>query len=166
MPQRHSSVRKDTDLVVSPSLVSSSGRILGRSTGEIITRVVVAAGLAYDAYSHLDLASGFDANTAVISQAMLFRGEAVMAGLVALLVLITHGRAVVLFAVLVAGSALGAVLLYRYVNLGAVGPLPNRYEPGWYPEKILSAMAETAVTLAAGALLFTRARGRASADLR
>lgn len=140
---------------MSPPLSGSpSGRTLRRSAGELLARVLAAAGLAYDAYAHLDLAGNFDANTAAISQGMLFRVEAALAVLAALLVLITRRWAAAVFAVLVAGSALGAVLLYRYVDIGVLGPLPNMYEPGWYPEKTLSAIAEAAAVLAAGALLF------------
>jgi hypothetical protein len=47
-----------------------------------------------------------------------------------------------LIAFVVAASALGAVVLYRYVNVGSIGPLPNMYEPIWYTKKTLSAYAE------------------------
>jgi len=134
---------------------SPFGRVRHRSVGEVVARVAVAAGLGYDAYAHLDLAASFDANRAVISQGMLFRAEAVAAVLAALLVLLIRHRAAALFAVLIAGSALGAVLLYRYADLGAIGPLPDMYEPGWYPEKAYSAVAETAAILVAAALLFS-----------
>jgi hypothetical protein len=60
---------------------------------EISLRFVAAAGLAYDAYAHFDLAGAFDANTAVISQGALFRAEAVIAAIAALLVLLTRSRA-------------------------------------------------------------------------
>jgi hypothetical protein len=123
---------------------------------EVSLRLVAAAGLAYDAYVHFDLAGAFDTNTAVISQGTLFRTEAVIAAIVALLVLLTRSRAVAALAVLVAGSALAAVLLYRYVDLGPLGPLPDMYEPVWYPEKTLSAIAEAAAFLAAGMLLLLR----------
>lgn len=146
---------------MSPPLPGSpSGRPLGRSVGEFLARVVVVVGLAYDAYAHLDLASNFDANIAAISQGMLFRVEAALAALAALLVIINRRWVAVIFAMLVAGSALGAVLLYRYVDLGILGPIPDMYEPGWYPEKTLSAIAEAAAVLAAGVLLFLlRSRG-------
>jgi hypothetical protein len=93
--------------------------------------VVAAAGLAYDAYAHLDLAGDYDANVAVVSQGMLLRLEAVFAGLAALRVLIVRRSAVTIFAMLVAGSALGAVLLSRYVDLRNLRPLPDMYEPSW-----------------------------------
>jgi len=51
----------------------------------------------------------------------------------------------------VGASALAAVLLYRYVDLGALGPLPNMYENTWQvPGKLLSAYAEGAAIVLAG----------------
>ncbi|MGH3854619.1 MAG: hypothetical protein ACRDR6_14200 [Pseudonocardiaceae bacterium] len=111
-------------------------------------------GLGYDSYAHFDLATGFDANTAVISQGMLFRFDGVLAALAALAVLLIRRPASALFALLVAGGALSAVLFYSYVDLGALGPLPNMYEPIWYPEKTLSAIAEAATVVSAGTLLW------------
>lgn len=119
---------------------------------------MAAAGLGYDAYVHFDLAANFDANRALISQGMLFRVEAAAAVLAALLVLVIRHRAAVSFAVLIAGSALGTVLLYRYVDLGALGPLPDMYEPSWYSEKTYSAIAEAAAILAAAALFLSGGR--------
>jgi hypothetical protein len=59
-------------------------------------------------------------------------------------------------AVLVGASALAAVLLYRYVDVGAVGPLPDMYENTWQvPGKLLSAYAEAAIVLLAGLGLCT-----------
>lgn len=54
-------------------------------------------------------------------------------------------------AVLVTASAVGAVLLYTYVDVGALGPLPNLYEPTWAaaPGKLASAVAEGLGTLLA-----------------
>jgi hypothetical protein len=137
-----------------------SGRIGHHSAGEVVARMMVAAGLSYDAYAHLDLAASFDGNRALISQGMLFRVEAVAAVLAALLVLVIQHRAVaLLLAVVIAGSALGAVLLYRYVDLGTLGPLPDMYEPSWYPEKTYSAIAEATAILAACALLALKQAG-------
>jgi hypothetical protein len=124
----------------------------------VAARVVAAGGLGYDAYAHLDLAANFDANRALISQGMLFRVEAALAILAALLVALIQHRAAALYAVLIAGSALGAVLLYRYVDVGTLGPLPDMYEPSWYPEKTYSAIAEAAAILAAALLVFSGGR--------
>ena len=142
--------------MISPLRTAFSGRYRPRSAGELAARLVAAAGLIYDAYAHLDLAAGFDANTGAVSQGLLFRVEAVAASVAALMVLVFRRRIVAAFAVLVAGSALVAILSYRYVDVGIVGPLPNMYEPIWYPEKVLSAVAAGLATIAAGALLLRR----------
>jgi hypothetical protein len=48
------------------------------------------------------------------------------------------------------------VLLYRYVDLGALGPLPDLYENTWQvPGKLLSAYAEAAAVVLAGLGLLT-----------
>lgn len=120
--------------------------------------MVAAAGLGYDAYAHFDLAAAFDANTGLISQGMLFRAEGVAACIAAIVVLLTRSRAAAALAVLVAGSALAAVLVFRYFHLGPLGPLPDMYEPIWYPEKTFSAIAEAAALSAAGLLLAAHSR--------
>jgi hypothetical protein len=105
--------------------------------------VVTAAALAVDAYVHADLAPDYDAVRASVSQGTLFRVEAAAAALAALLVLVARRRRTAwAFAFLVAAGGLAAVLLYRYVQVGAVGPLPDMYEPIWFPEKTASAVAE------------------------
>ena len=47
-----------------------------------------------------------------------------------------------LVALLTAAGSLTAVLVYRYVDVGRLGVLPNMYEPGWYPLKSYSAVAD------------------------
>ena len=96
--------------------------------------------------------------TAAISQGALFRVEAVAAVAAALLVLVTRGWPGLLVAFLVAAGGVGAVLLYQYVDLGALGPFPDMYEPGTYPEKTFSLVAEAVAALAALALLLTDLR--------
>jgi len=125
----------------------------GLWVGVMVLRLVVVAGLAVDVYVHLHLAAGYDANTATISEGALFRGEAGVAGLAAVLVLLTRTQIGVMVALLVAAGGVGAVLLYQYVDVGAVGPLPNMYEPLSYPEKTDSLIAEAVAALAALALL-------------
>lgn len=118
-------------------------------------RILVAAGLAVDAYVHADLAPIYDGVRASISQGDLFRIEAAAASAAALLVLVVGRRTGFGLAFVVAAAGLGALLLYRYLDVGQLGPLPNRYEPAWYPEKTIAAVAEAAATvLAAGGLLW------------
>lgn len=114
---------------------------------------VTAAGLAVDAYVHADLAGGYDAvKTSTISQGVLFRAEAGAACLAALLILVRPRRYTAAFAAVVAAAGLAAVLVYRYVNVGKLGPLPSMYEPIWFPEKTRSAIAEAVATASALAL--------------
>ncbi|MBF9072714.1 hypothetical protein I2501_32325 [Streptacidiphilus sp. NEAU-YB345] len=115
-----------------------------------LLRLLTVAGLAIDAYVHADLAPTYDPIKATVSQGDLFRAEAAAASLAALLLLVFRRHLTAwLFAFAVALAGVGAVLLYRYVNVGAIGPLPNMYEPFWYPEKTASVIAEGAAALTA-----------------
>ena len=118
--------------------------------GLLALRVITAAGLAVDAYVHADLAANYASTGAAISQSTLFLIEAGAASAAALIALAIGRRAGFAVAALVAASALAAILVYRYVDVGALGPFPNMYEPAWYPEKTTAAVAEAA---AAGASL-------------
>jgi hypothetical protein len=116
---------------------------------------VVAAGLAVDAYVHFDLASSYDpVKTSTLSQGDLFRAQSVVAILAALLLIVRPRRWTAAIAAVVAGSALAAVLAYRYVDIGQIGPIPSMYEASWYTEKTLTAIAEGAAFVAAVILLF------------
>ena len=125
---------------------SGRSRVIGWSL-----RVVTAAALAVDAFVHVDLAGRYDANqgTGPLSQGDLFRIQGGLAILVALLI---SGRWLVwLVAWLVAVSAVGAVLLYRYHDPGQLGPLPDMYEPFWFREKSAATLAEGVAVLTATA---------------
>jgi plastocyanin len=121
----------------------------------LVLRLLVAAGLAVDAYVHADLAPLYAGIHASISQGDLFRIEAGVSAAAALIVLVVCRRIGFGLAFVVSASALGAILLYRYVNVGQLGPLPNMYEPSWFGEKTLAAVAEAAaVVLSAGGLVW------------
>jgi hypothetical protein len=132
-----------------PTRSSGRSRVVGWSL-----RAVTAAALAVDAFVHLDLAGRYAANqgTGPLSQGDLFRIEAVVSGLAAVALLVSGRWLVWLGAWLVAASAVGAALLYRYHDPGALGPLPDMYEPFWFREK-------TAVTLAEGVAVVTATAG-------
>jgi hypothetical protein len=103
-----------------------------------------------DAFVHADLAGRYAPNgTGFLSQGDLFRIEAGVASLAALLVLLSAGRLVWALAFAIAASAVGAIVLYAYYDLGAIGPLPNMYEPVWYPEKTAAAVFEGIATVSA-----------------
>jgi hypothetical protein len=132
--------------------------------------VVVVAGLAVDAYVHFDLASSYKGvKSSTLSQADLFRAEAVVALIAAVALLARPRRYTAAFAFLVTAGGLAAVLLYRYVNVGAFGPFPNMYENLWYPEKTQSAWAEgiaAAAALALFVVLHVRARQTSESAVR
>ncbi|GHB52434.1 hypothetical protein [Flexivirga endophytica] len=107
-------------------------------------RVLVAACLVADAIVHLRLAGRYGMASAPghLSEGLLFRAEAIVALVVALVVLVLGNRAAFAAAFIVAGSACVAVVLFRYVDVPAFGPVPAMYEPIWFGEKTVSAVAE------------------------
>jgi hypothetical protein len=123
-----------------------------------------AALLAVDALVHLTDASLYDSvTTSTVSEGTLFRVEALVALVVAIALLIQPRPAVLAVAAVVAASAAGAVLLSTYVDVGALGPLPDMYEPTWaLSGKAVSAIAEIAATVLAlaGLTLTLRAHRR------
>jgi hypothetical protein len=121
---------------------------------EVILTAVAVVGLAIDAYVHLDLASAFArVRTSTLSQADLFRVEAALAILAAIGLLVRPRRYTAGFAFLVSAGGLIAVVLYRYVDVGSFGPIPDMYDPFWLPTgKWLSAIAEAAAAVTTAAL--------------
>lgn len=118
--------------------------------------VLIVAGLAYDVYAHFDLASMYDGvkQSGTLSQGDLFRVEGVVAIIVGVAVAVRPRRYTAIVALVVAASALGAVLLYRYTNPGKIWFLPNMTDKEWEPPgKKYSAIAEAIATLASIALL-------------
>lgn len=122
-------------------------------------RLLVAAGLAADAYVHVDLAGLYAEGGGQLNEGLLFRAEAAAAALAALAVLITGRRLVLAAALVISATALAALLVSRYADLGPLGPFPDLYDPVWYPEKVVAAAGEAVAVLAATAgLLFPRRR--------
>jgi hypothetical protein len=122
----------------------------------ILLRLLVAAGLGADAYIHWAFAPDMAfVSGGSIHGDTLFRVQAVAAAVVGLLVLAWARRWTYAVAFLVGLSALGAVLLYYYVDVGAIGPLPAMHEPVWYAEKTISAVGEGVAALAALVGFFT-----------
>ncbi|MBA0127031.1 hypothetical protein H0B56_15885 [Haloechinothrix sp. YIM 98757] len=120
---------------------------------------MTAAGLVIDAVIHFRLASDYQAAWPDgIGGGTIFRIQAAVALLAALYVLVRRSRPSFAVAFLVAVSAFGAVLLYRYVDVPQLGPIPAMYEPIWFFEKSLSAVAEgiAALTAAIGVAVGTR----------
>lgn len=120
-------------------------------------RLLTAAALAIDAYIHAGLAPTYDAIGNHITQGTLFRIEAGVSAFAALLILVTAIRPAWALCVLVLVGALAALMVYRYIDVGTLGPLPNMYEPAWFPKKTAAAFAEAVglLTALAGLLILT-----------
>ncbi|ALV43246.1 hypothetical protein AU252_20500 [Pseudarthrobacter sulfonivorans] len=130
-------------------------------------RVLTALALFIDAGVHIYLAPGYQAaSPGGIGQGNLFYLESAAAVLAALWVLFRGSRASFALALVVALSAFVAVVLYRYVDIPALGPFPAMYEPVWFFEKSLSAVAEGAGALLAAVGLVRTAPKRRAADPR
>jgi hypothetical protein len=133
-------------------MTEARGRTTRLQVLRAVLRLLAAAGLAVDAYVHAKLADQYDATTADISQGDLFRVEAGFAALAALLILVWRRSLTAIFAWLVAAAGLAALLVYRYVDIGAFGPFPDMYEPVWTNDKKLALIAQ-AVTVATTTIL-------------
>jgi plastocyanin len=151
---------------VTTQRLSHAGSVATRRVshaGGLLVRLLIAAGLGIDAYVHADLAPVYDGVRGSISEGDLFRIEAGAAAAAALIVLLAGRRTGLGLAFAVAAGGLGALLLYRYVDVGRLGPLPNMYEPGWFPEKTAAAVAEAAAGLLAAGALLAQVRHREAA---
>ena len=116
----------------------------------VALRLVIIGGLAVDAVIHLQLAPVYQlAAPGGIGQGNLFRVEAGLALVAALLLLVRPSRITYAFAFAVAAGGLVAVLLYRYVDVPALGPIPSMYEPLWFAKKTATAVAEAAAAVGA-----------------
>jgi hypothetical protein len=142
-----------------------------RPTGTAVLQRAIAATsavlLAIDAYVHFHDAGLYDTvATATLSEGSLFRAQAAVAAVVAIALLVRPHPAVWAIAALVAASAATAVLLYTYLDVGALGPLPDMYEPTWaLPGERASAVAEIAAALLAGTgLVLSLRTGRGPAE--
>jgi drug/metabolite transporter (DMT)-like permease len=129
--------------------------------------LLVVAGLVVDAWTHFDVAHLYTFNrTSTVNEGVLFRVEAVIALVSAALILARPNALTATFAALVAGGGAALLVLYRYVDVGKLGPLPNMHEPIWYDEKVVSLIGELVAFVAAAALLAGIALTRRAAPTR
>lgn len=129
--------------------------------------VITVAGLVVDAIVHFNLASAFENNkTSVLSEADIFRIDATLAIIAAVALLVRPRRYTAAFAFVVALAGTVAVLVYRYVDVGAFGPIPNMYDPYWQPVgKVLSVIGE-AIAAVTSLTLFVMMQQRAGSPAR
>jgi hypothetical protein len=148
-------------------LMSNAQTVTQRmSLADVALRLLGAASLAISSYVHLHGAHFYKTLGDSITQADLFYVQGSVAAVVALWVLLTGNRWAWVAVALVGAASFAAVMTYRYVNVGSIGPIPNMYEPSWQTnQKLLSAYAEAAaVVIAVIALLRTRAGAARRAD--
>ncbi len=138
--------------------VDTTSRRTGR-TG-LLLRVIGALALGYSAYLHFRIASDrpplFADDKVTLSG--LFVAQAVAATVVSLWVLLHGIRLAWLAFAAVALGSLAALLLSVYVEIPAFGPLPTIYEPLWYTDKVLAAIAAGVASLVALVALATARR--------
>ncbi|CAA9326364.1 MAG: hypothetical protein AVDCRST_MAG72-23 [uncultured Nocardioidaceae bacterium] len=124
-----------------------------RTTGSALEwtlRLVTVAGLAVAAVVHLRLASDYQqAYPDGVGGGNLFRAEAAVAIVAGIYLLVRGSRLAYVVAFLVSLAALVAVVVTRYVDGPDLGPFPWMYEPIWFFEKSLSAIAEGVATVTA-----------------
>jgi hypothetical protein len=126
--------------------------------------VLAAAGLVVNAYVHAGLAPTYDGVVASVSQGDLFRLQAALGALAALLVLVWRRVPADLFAFVVAGGGLALLLLYRYVDVGELGPFPDMYETAWFGDKTVALVSQAVALVATALLLLTASRRRRPGD--
>lgn len=130
--------------------------------------IITIVGLAIDAYIHLKVASDYDTVGDQITEGQLFRFEAVLAIVAAVVLAIRPNRWTAGFAALVAGGGTVALLVYYFVNVGAIGPLPNMHESVFFAEKTITLVAQAVATVTALALVvlgWPRVNQDASSDV-
>ena len=124
----------------------------------LAVRLLTAVALAVSAYVHLDLSSSPYSAGGQLTLGALFLGQAVVASLVALWVAVRPSRLAYAVAAAVAAASFLALVLSTYVRLPTVGPFPVLYEPFWYADKVVAAVAAGVAVLAAAAGLVRRVR--------
>jgi hypothetical protein len=124
---------------------------------ELAVRLALVLCLAVDAVIHYRLAPAMQlAAPDGLGGGTLFQVQATAAAAAGLVLLFTGTRLTYAIAGLVALSAFGAVLLYTFVNVPTIGPIPSMYDPTWSTEKVVSVVAEgLGVVLAATGVVLT-----------
>ena len=123
-----------------------------------LVRLLTAAALAVSAYVHLDLSSSPYYAGGQLTLGALFLAQAVVAAAVALWVAVRPSRPAYVAAAAVAVASFLALVLSTYVRLPTFGPFPVLYEPVWYADKVVAAVAAGVAALAATAGLVRRVR--------
>ncbi len=111
-------------------------------------RLLTAAALAVSAYVHVELSSSPYYAGGQLTLGALFLSQAVVAVVVAVWVLVRPSPASCVAAVVVATASLLALVVSTYVRLPSLGPFPVLYEPFWYGDKVVAAVAAAVAAVA------------------
>ena len=116
--------------------------------------VVALVGLGIDAYTHLDLAHLYMGNTTgTVNEGVLFQIEAGLAIAAGVWLLLRPGVLSIIATVLITAGGAAALVVYRYYDIGKIGPIPNMHEPIWFTEKKWSLAGELIALVAVLVLL-------------
>jgi len=137
---------------------SGDGTSAGKDALSLALRGVAALALAVSSYIHIDLAAGPMFADGQVTLAGLFIGQAIAAALTALWVLARGSRLSWLATGAVGAASLAALVVTVYVLVPSFGPFPAVYEPFWYPEKVMAALAAAVAAATAVAALLRTAR--------
>jgi hypothetical protein len=126
-----------------------------------IARLGTVAALAVSGVIHLRLAPNYPfPGTVTGTELFYLQGSVALA--LALALLVTNRPAVWAAAAMVGLGSFAAVMAYRYLDVGAIGPLPDMHDPTWQPlpDKPASAVAEAVVVALCALHLAARRRAR------
>lgn len=146
-------------------LVSGETETSNRGAWGWVLTVIVVVGLAIDAFVHIHESGAYSSvgKHSTLNQGQLFYIESALAIIAGILLLIRARIWTALIAFLVSGGGFALVLIYQYVDVGAinVGPLhlPDMYDNLVYGLKTLSIVAEGVAAVLAFILIFV-AHGR------
>ena len=125
--------------------------------------LAAVGGLLVDAWVHIDLDHLYDfPQPGWVNESVLFQIEGLLAMGAAVWLVIRQDVWSAGFAALLSGGGAFLLILYRYVDVGRIGPIPNMHEPIWFTEKSVCVIGEL-VAFVASALLtaaFATARRR------
>ena len=130
----------------------------GTDKGSLVLRGVAALALAVSAYVHVELATGPLVADGQVTLAGLFIAQAVAAALAAVWVVVRGTRLAWVVTGGVGLASLLALVVTVYVLVPSIGPLPAMYEPFWYPDKVVAAVAAALAAAAALVALLPRFR--------
>lgn len=139
---------------------------VGRAHGGLVLgtspwlRAVAAGALGVSAYLHVELAQGPLWVAGEVTLAGLFTAQAVAAVLAAAWLALRDTARAWAAVTVVALASLVALLATTYVRVPAVGPFPAVYDPLWFPEKAVAAVAAAVASAVGVAVLTLAARAR------